>query len=78
MFDLIRRVPCEPAPEGREVRHFRGLAKHWRCGVLGLRGLLACATSFRTTLRLVSTTFSRGNDDHHGDLFLFTGGEIYF
>ena len=46
--------------------------------MLDLRGLAGGAIAFRITRWLVPTTFSRGKDDHHRDLFPFAGGEIYF
>ena len=68
----------ESAPQAREVPHFRKLAKRPPCSVLVLRGLAGCVIAFRVTRYLVLTTFSRGKDDHHRDLFPFTSGDFYF
>ena len=46
--------------------------------MVGLRVLAGCAMAFPTTRPLVTTTFSRRKDNHHRDLFPFSGGEIYF
>jgi hypothetical protein len=76
--DSNRRTRYESAPRTREVPHFRQLAKRPPNGVPGLRGLAGGVIAFRTARCPVPTTFSRGKDDHHRDLFPFRGGEIYF
>ena len=44
----------------------------------GLPGSPVSDVTFRTTRRLVPTTFSRGKDDHHRAVFSLQGVEVYF
>jgi hypothetical protein len=78
LFAWNRPMRQESAPSARKGPHFGGLEKPPRCHLVGPRSLAGCPIAFRTTRRLVPTTFSRGKDDHHRDPFPCPGGEIYF
>jgi hypothetical protein len=77
-FDSNRPIRREYAPSAREGPHFGQLAKPPERHLLGRRSLPGCTIALRTKGWLVLTTFSRGKDNHHRDLFLNAGGEIYF
>ena len=72
------RTRYDSASSARKGPHFLQLANLPPCVALSLPSLAGCMIAFRTTRWLVPTTFSRGKDDHHRDLFPFAGGEIYF
>jgi hypothetical protein len=69
---LIRRLELE------KTSRFRRLADRGGSGLVNLPGSPGGTVTFRTTRWLVPTTFSRGKDDHHRAVILFSGVEISF